>query len=135
MAKFFEKLISCPWKAGVPAASQNECEMNVAGTRKGEKCERHQARENAQREPEPSGKFQHATSQHYHWDQTDGRAPFHQFLRGNGLINDPEAVEDEHDCNQNTRRNNARKVKIPEASTRQGYDGRSLWRTTSWFGC
>src|SRR5579863_6495877 len=34
MAIFFEKLISCPWKAGVPAASQNECDMNVAGIRK-----------------------------------------------------------------------------------------------------
>src|SRR5260370_17417169 len=32
IAMFFEKLISWPWKAGVPAASQNECDTKVAGT-------------------------------------------------------------------------------------------------------
>ena len=33
IAAFFEKLMSCPMNAGVPADNQKECEIKVAGIR------------------------------------------------------------------------------------------------------
>src|ERR1700728_1163785 len=107
MAIFFGKLISCPWKAGVPAASQTECDMNVAGTRTAKSASAIKRGKTPKASPNPAASSNTRAASIITGTKLTGAPRSINFLRGNGLVNDPEAVEDKHDCNQNTRRNHA----------------------------
>lgn len=100
---FLQKLISCPWNAGVPAASQKECETKVARTRNANSAiaDRCGKMPNARANPAISSSARPLN--HHHRHETRRCAALDKFAGRNQLIDDSERVQQKNHCDQNSR--------------------------------